>query len=67
MRVSLKLRQILVAAIASASVAGCSTTLFDGKAMDYKSAGKLPTLEVPPDLTAPAVDGTFAVPAGSQE
>lgn len=64
---SLKLRQILVAAIASASVAGCSTTLFDGKAMDYKSAGKLPTLEVPPDLTAPAVDGTFAVPAGSQD
>lgn len=63
---SSKLRHVVVAAVASLSVAGCSTTLFDGKALDYKSAGKLPTLEVPPDLTAPATDGTFAVPANNQ-
>ncbi len=63
---SSKLHHVAVAAIASLSVAGCSTTLFDGKTMDYKSAGKLPALEVPPDLTAPATDGAFAVPANNQ-
>ncbi len=30
--------------------------------IDYKSAGKVPTLDVPPDLTAPANDGRYTVP-----
>lgn len=41
--------------------AGCSV-LPDSKKIDYKSAGKLPTLEVPPDLTAPSRDERFMVP-----
>lgn len=50
-----------VALIALAiSASGC--TLFEGKKIDYKSAGKLPTLEAPPDLVLPAADNRFAVP-----
>ena len=32
------------------------------KKVDYKSAGKLPPLEIPPDLTRPGADDRFAVP-----
>jgi len=34
----------------------------ESKKVDYKSSGKLPTLEVPPDLTRPTTDDRFAVP-----
>ena len=42
---------------------GCSslTDMFDSK-VDYKSSGKLPPLEVPPDLTAPTRDNRYAMP-----
>lgn len=41
----------------------CSTT-FEGKKIDYKSASanKVPTLEIPPDLTSPTRDDRYAVP-----
>ena len=51
----------LIAALA-ALLAGCSGSLLEGKKIDYKSAGKLPTLEVPPDLTQPTRDDRYAVP-----
>src|SRR5207244_1227030 len=54
------MRKIAVAG-ALALLAGCGTSLFDSK-VDYKSAGTLPNLEVPPDLTAPARDTRFVVP-----
>lgn len=41
---------------------GCSTTLFESKKIDYKSAGKLPPLEIPPDLTSPSRDERYTVP-----
>ncbi|HET6756224.1 MAG TPA: outer membrane protein assembly factor BamC [Burkholderiales bacterium] len=41
--------------------AGCSI-LPDSKKVEYKSAGKLPPLEVPPDLTAPGTDERYTVP-----
>src|SRR5262249_30286621 len=34
----------------------------ESKKVDYKSSGKLPSLEIPPDLTRPTVDDRFAVP-----
>jgi outer membrane protein assembly factor BamC len=34
----------------------------ESKKIDYKSAGKLPTLEIPPDLTAPTGDNRYAIP-----
>jgi outer membrane protein assembly factor BamC len=39
--------------------------MFDSR-IDYKSAGQLPPLEVPPDLTAPARDSRFVLPEAPQ-
>ncbi len=46
------------------AAAGCQTAgdMLEGKKIDYKSAGKAPTLEVPPDLTAPTRDNRYVVP-----
>ena len=45
------------------AVVGCdSLSVLESKKVDYKSAGKLPTLDVPPDLTALGPDERFAVP-----
>lgn len=45
------------------SLGGCSSLdILDSKKIDYKSAGKIPTLEMPPDLTAPTSDGRYKVP-----
>ena len=55
------------AAIAAAALlAACSTanSLLHGKQVEYKSAQTLPSLEVPPDLTAPSGDNRYAVPGG---
>ena len=54
----------LAAAAAALAVAACGSLdeVFESK-IDYKSQGKsMPTLEVPPDLTAPARDNRFVVP-----
>lgn len=40
---------------------GCAL-LPESKKVEYKSAGKLPPLEVPPDLTAPGTDDRYTVP-----
>lgn len=40
----------------------CSSLGIESKKIEYKSAGKAPTLETPPDLVAPARDDRFAVP-----
>jgi len=43
--------------------AGCSTSsMMESKKIDYRSAGKLPPLEIPPDLTQPGRDDRFAIP-----
>lgn len=47
---------VMVALAAS----GCG--IIDSKKIDYKSAQKAPTLEVPPDLTAPTGDNRYAIP-----
>jgi outer membrane protein assembly factor BamC len=39
-----------------------SSDILEGKKIDYKSAGQLPSLEVPPDLTKPASDNRYVVP-----
>jgi outer membrane protein assembly factor BamC len=55
-----QLRGLLVIATAAALAAGCSMDL--DRKVDYKSAGKLPPLEVPPDLTRPGRDDRYTVP-----
>ncbi|MCL5061083.1 MAG: outer membrane protein assembly factor BamC [Candidatus Thermoplasmatota archaeon] len=42
------------------AASGCG--IIESKKIDYKSAAKLPTLEVPPDLTAPTGDNRYAIP-----
>jgi len=45
------------------ALGACSTgSVLEGKKIDYKSAGQLPTLEIPPDLTTPARDNRYVVP-----
>lgn len=44
----------------SLAMSGCG--MIESKKIDYQSAGKLPTLEMPPDLTAPAGDNRYAIP-----
>ncbi len=38
------------------------STVLEGDKIEYKSAGKLPPLEIPPDLTRPTTDDRYAVP-----
>ena len=48
----------------AALLAACSGPLIETKKIEYKSAGKqkLPTLEIPPDLTQPGRDERYVVP-----
>ena len=45
-------------------LAGCSSMqeMVQGEKIQYKGAGKLPPLEIPPDLTSPSRDDRYAVP-----
>src|SRR5687767_4552702 len=57
------MRRLAVAA--AVALAGCSSSMFDSR-IDYKTSSQLPPLEIPPDLTAPARDGRFALPESRQ-
>jgi outer membrane protein assembly factor BamC len=48
--------------IAGILLAACSSIQLPSKKIDYKSSGKLPPLEIPPDLTRPNADDRFTVP-----
>lgn len=58
----MKSKALLLPLLTGVALAGCSGSLLESKKIDYKSAGKLPPLEIPPDLTAPTRDERFAVP-----
>ncbi|HEY5290836.1 MAG TPA: outer membrane protein assembly factor BamC [Burkholderiales bacterium] len=47
-----------------ALLSGCSSMpdILQGEKIQYKGAGKLPPLEIPPDLTSPSRDDRYAVP-----
>ena len=50
----------------SITLAACgSNSLLEGDKIDYKSAAKGPTLEVPPDLTQLSKDSRYVVPGGT--
>jgi outer membrane protein assembly factor BamC len=55
-------KHFIVTAAAAAVLSGCSWFSSDSSSVDYKSAGKLPPLEVPPDLTSPQRDNRYAIP-----
>ena len=54
------MRLVVSMTIAALALGGCE--LLEPKKIDYKSAGKAPSLEVPPDLTAPSGDNRYSVP-----
>lgn len=56
-------RPLPLACLITLLLAGCTGNILpESKKIDYKSAGKLPSLEVPPDLTQPTRDDRFVVP-----
>ena len=58
-RISGAITSVALVALLSA----CSGNILpESKKIEYKSAGKLPSLEVPPDLTQPTRDDRYAVP-----
>ena len=58
------LARAVLSAVLAAALGACSTTtdILSGSKVDYKSAGQLPTLEIPPDLTTPTRDNRYIVP-----
>jgi len=55
--------QFFVAAVtAVVALSGCSGKLIEGKKIDYKSAGKVNPLQVPPDLSAPPTSDRYTIP-----
>ena len=53
----------VLALAALLSLSACS--ILEGEKIDYKSAGKGPTLEVPPDLTQLTRDSRYQMPGGT--
>jgi outer membrane protein assembly factor BamC len=51
-----------LAAVAALGACSTATDILTAKKVDYKSAGQLPTLEIPPDLTTPTRDNRYIVP-----
>jgi outer membrane protein assembly factor BamC len=58
-------RFLLTTAAAAVVLSSCSWFSSDSSSVDYKSAGKLPPLEVPPDLTSPQRDNRYTIPEQS--
>jgi outer membrane protein assembly factor BamC len=52
----------ILALLLGIGLAACSTFELPTKKVEYKSAGRLPPLDVPPDLTRPTADERFIVP-----
>jgi outer membrane protein assembly factor BamC len=50
--------------VAGGVLAACGSFEIPTKKIEYKSAGRLPPLDVPPDLTRPSTDDRFVVPDG---
>jgi outer membrane protein assembly factor BamC len=61
--------QVLSCLAAGAMLGACSSFDFEmpSKKIDYKSAGKLPSLDVPPDLTRPTGDDRYVVPDAARK
>ncbi len=58
--------RVVVASLSLLFAFGCSTqsSFLESKKINYKSAGQIQPLEIPPDLTSPSADDRFSVPDG---
>jgi outer membrane protein assembly factor BamC len=59
-------RAFAFATLAALALAGCESVGPLGKRIDYKSASSAPSLELPPDLTAPQFDDRYAVSSATE-
>ena len=57
-----RLKILAVSTVAVALTACGATKLLESDKVEYKSAGKMQPLEIPPDLTRPSTNDTFVVP-----
>ena len=66
-QISTQLAMLSVLTVVALIFSGCSIsdTLSERNKIDYKSAGKLPPLDIPPDLSAVKPDDQFNVPENS--
>lgn len=65
-RSSLTRPALVAAAVLAVLLSGCESMTFNlGKKIDYKSAGSVPALEVPPDLTTPNYDDRYQATTAS--
>lgn len=55
--------RLALLAVAAAALTACS--VLEGDKIDYRSASRAPTLEVPPDLTQLSRDSRYVLPGGS--
>jgi uncharacterized lipoprotein len=63
---TMKVLQIGISSAVLVSLVGCSMFGDDSKRIDYAAAAsKVPSLEVPPDLTRPTADESYQVPQGA--
>ena len=53
---------LLLCVLLTLVLGACGSDLLESKKIDYKSSGKLPPLDIPPDLTAPSRSDRYAVP-----
>lgn len=61
----MKVLRIVFASAVLVTLVGCSVLGANGKRIDYGAAAvQVPSLELPPDLTAPAGDDRYKVPQG---
>ena len=64
----MKVFRIGMGGVALAALISCTTLGSDGKRIDYEAVEKkVPTLDVPPDLTVPTIDERYQVPQGDRE
>ena len=58
----------IICALSLAGMAGCSSigTMLEPDKVEYKSAGKVPSLEVPPDLTQLQRENRYSIPDGNR-
>ena len=56
----MRVLMLVTVTVAALALGGCE--MLEPKKIDYKSAGKAPSLEMPPDLTAPTGDNRYSVP-----
>jgi outer membrane protein assembly factor BamC len=61
MNIFLSMLRNVVVLVAACLLVSCGGSMFEKK-IDYKSAGKLPPLEIPPDLSKPRSDDRYLVP-----